>query len=459
MKHNRLNKRFSGLEDCPKECPPPYPSRFDCSIKNKTFNHLTALYPVKYDGKMQWVCQCNNCGGYYITTGKYLRSGHCKSCGCIASQKLRKDLTGKIIDGFEVLQYSFSISDRQLKQYLRGPCWLIKCPKCGLEFVESAEHIQRHSINCPQCDCNAASQYESKKALIILNTLKNSDHEHLRNVKTEYKFDNCFFKNKLPFDFYIPAFTYPDGLTTHEFLIEYDGPQHDKPSTWFGALSDTDSYKDFIGIQVRDWIKDMYCIEHDIPLIRIKHGSRNCKTWEEVYANSYIVGSAQGYDKIFDCYDIIENDIINNCKFTFNISSGIHCTFKCCKECGSNVCQNSELTKRSIVHSDIDTIINKYLSQNISKCITFQGLEPLDNLKQLLWFIYYFRKISNDDIIIWTGYTKKECDDLLHLITSKMKWSNIIIKFGRFVPNQKPHYDEVLGIELISDNQFAERIS
>ena len=36
---------------------------------------------------------------------------------------------------------------------------------------------------------------------------------------------------------------------------------------------------------------------------------------------------------------------------------------------------------------------------------------------------------------------------------------NIIIKFGRFIPNQEGHYDEVLGINLASKNQFGEKIS
>ena len=42
----------------------------------------------------------------------------------------------------------------------------------------------------------------------------------------------------------------------------------------------------------------------------------------------------------------------------------------------------------------------------------------------------------------------------------KVFWgfTNIIIKFGRYIPNQKPHYDEVLGVNLASDNQYAERI-
>jgi hypothetical protein len=67
-----------------------------------------------------------------------------------------------------------------------------------------------------------------------------------------------------------------------------------------------------------------------------------------------------------------------------------------------------------------------------------------------------FRYWSEDDIVIYTGYNKEE-------ILDKIEWLKlygpIIVKYGRFIPNQQPHHDEVLGIKLASDNQFAERIS
>lgn len=39
------------------------------------------------DGKAQWVCKCNLCGSYFVTTGKGLRTGKTKSCGCLVSKK------------------------------------------------------------------------------------------------------------------------------------------------------------------------------------------------------------------------------------------------------------------------------------------------------------------------------------------------------------------------------------
>ena len=38
-------------------------------------------------------------------------------------------------------------------------------------------------------------------------------------------------------------------------------------------------------------------------------------------------------------------------------------------------------------------------------------------------------------------------------------YKNIIIKYGRYITNQEKHYDEVLGVYLASENQYAERIS
>ena len=36
-------------------------------------------------------------------------------------------------------------------------------------------------------------------------------------------------------------------------------------------------------------------------------------------------------------------------------------------------------------------------------------------------------------------------------------YGNVVVKFGRYIPNQKHIFDEVLGVELASDNQYAER--
>ena len=59
-------------------------------------------------------------------------------------------------------------------------------------------------------------------------------------------------------------------------------------------------------------------------------------------------------------------------------------------------------------------------------------------------------------MVIYTGYYPQEIEEQVKALSS---YKNIIIKFGRYVPNSTPVYDEVLGVTLASDNQFAERIS
>ena len=62
----------------------------------------------------------------------------------------------------------------------------------------------------------------------------------------------------------------------------------------------------------------------------------------------------------------------------------------------------------------------------------------------------------DDTVVIYTGYYKEETSQQVQALRM---FDSIIIKFGRFIPNHKKHYDEVLGVELASDNQYAERIS
>lgn len=133
-----------------------------------------------------------------------------------------------------------------------------------------------------------------------------------------------------------------------------------------------------------------------------------------------------------------------------------YCTFKCDKECGEKICQNSELANLENIDISYSNIINRYLSNNLTSAIVCGGLEPLDSWEDLIKLIDEFRKVTDDDIVIYTGYNKNE---IKHYIQQLLQYKNIIIKFGRFKPNQQKHYDEVLGIYLASDNQYGERIN
>ena len=135
-----------------------------------------------------------------------------------------------------------------------------------------------------------------------------------------------------------------------------------------------------------------------------------------------------------------------------------HCSFKCDKENNCLMCQNSHLVHEPTHDVDIKMLVDRYISNPITKAVVFGGLEPFDTPEDLEYFINIIRLWHgrDDDIVIYTGYTEEELQDNPHFrhITSL---KNIIIKYGRFRPNQTPHYDEVLGVNLASDNQYARR--
>ena len=150
-----------------------------------------------------------------------------------------------------------------------------------------------------------------------------------------------------------------------------------------------------------------------------------------------------------------DEDFVNYKKPSMFISFP-SCTWKCDRECGKKVCQNGTLATTPNIEIDVKTIVDRYINNPITKAIVCGGLEPFDTWNDLQKFIIELRQKSQDDIVIYTGYKKEEISyavDWLNL------FPNIIVKFGRFVPDQQKHYDEVLGIYLASDNQYAERIS
>lgn len=128
------------------------------------------------------------------------------------------------------------------------------------------------------------------------------------------------------------------------------------------------------------------------------------------------------------------------------------CTFKCDKECGRPLCQNSGLAKEPIIEVDMNYIFQKYFENPLTKAIVFGGLEPFDSWDEMLCFITNFRLKNSDTIIIYTGYIEDEIKDKIKILSL---YENIIVKFGRYIPNEEPHYDPILGIKLASSNQYA----
>lgn len=119
---------------------------------------------------------------------------------------------------------------------------IITCPLHG-DFIQRAD-MHLHGQGCPSCN-------KSKGELLIEKYLIYNNLKYIPQMT----FDDCKYKNKLLFDFYLPELN---------MCIEYDGEQHFKPHYIWGEIS-------FNLTQIRDKIKNIYCKEKNINLLRIKY--------------------------------------------------------------------------------------------------------------------------------------------------------------------------------------------
>jgi len=167
---------------------------------------------------------------------------HLKGCGC-SECCVNKRLTTKIfIDKSKEIhnnKYDYS-----LVNYINNRIKVkIICPVHGIfEQIPNSHLLGNGCIYC-----NDSKGEKQIKA--ILNKL-NITYE------SQKKFDNCKYIKKLYFDFYLP---------NYNTCIEYDGLQHFKIIKQFGGE------KEFINIQNRDKIKNEYCKNNNIHLLRIKY--------------------------------------------------------------------------------------------------------------------------------------------------------------------------------------------
>ena len=120
-----------------------------------------------------------------------------------------------------------------------------KCSDC--KFKSSLKgYLNKHTKVCTGGEHISAGEYT------VRNVLESLSIQYAR----EMRFADCRDKQSLPFDFYLP---------NHRIAIEFDGEQHFAPNDRFGGL------EAFQLGQAHDAIKNAYCIEKNIYLLRIKH--------------------------------------------------------------------------------------------------------------------------------------------------------------------------------------------
>lgn len=124
-----------------------------------------------------------------------------------------------------------------------------RCKLCG-HFWNPIGRSLKSGQGCPHCTMSKG-EIRVKKYL------------ELNNIPymSQKSFDDCFDENKLKFDFYLP---------NYNTIIEYDGEQHFKPVDFAnkGIEWATNLYNKNV---TRDSIKNKYCEDNNINLIRIPY--------------------------------------------------------------------------------------------------------------------------------------------------------------------------------------------
>lgn len=132
-----------------------------------------------------------------------------------------------------------------LEKYINSRTPILhKCLKDNYKWKASPNSILS-GTGCPKCN---ESHGERQIGLWL-------DKKTIKYEK-EKRFNDCKSKKTLPFDFYLPDYN---------IAIEYDGGQHFKPIKHFGGD------KAFEYTVKHDQIKNEYCKNNDIPLLRIPY--------------------------------------------------------------------------------------------------------------------------------------------------------------------------------------------
>ena len=216
-------------------------------LTGRQFNRLTVLYDTgrKQGNEHIWHCKCE-CGNECDVVGVSLRANRTKSCGCLKKESDRStkntwtDLTGQKFGHLTVIERVESDKYGHAR-------WRCKCDCLNqTELIVFADNLRRGHTR--SCGCDRRSHGE----LIIEELLKEHNIPYIQEYKA-FKFSSGTWAR---FDFYI----------NNQYIIEYDGETHFNYNLHGWHTKDSLQAQ-----QERDIIKNQWCKDNNIPLIRIPY--------------------------------------------------------------------------------------------------------------------------------------------------------------------------------------------
>lgn len=209
-------------------------------LHDNFYDYSKVVYKNK-DTKIEIGCPIH--GSFWQIPADHLRPYGCKKCANEASKIGYDEFVRRSnIKHNNKYDYSKVVYNRCDERVCIG------CPKHGdfWQFVTGHMHSGYGCIVCAR-----EEMYKSKPVQKIKDYL--SENNYI--FSTEQSFPECKNENTLPFDFYLPDYN---------LCIEYDGEQHYKAIPFFGGE------EKFIKQQINDRIKNQYCKDNNINLLRIR---------------------------------------------------------------------------------------------------------------------------------------------------------------------------------------------
>lgn len=216
-------------------------------LTNQRFGRLIVIEKTdkRKCNSVVWKCKCD-CGNECEAVAATLKRGKKQSCGCLKKESDRKpkgnviDLTGQKFGHLTVIERKGSDS--------RGEAvWDCNCD-CGNKNIISVLGSNLRNGHTISCGCERRSKGE-----IAIAKLLDSHNIKYETEKSLFKFSSG--KNAR-FDFFVE----------NEYIIEYDGETH-----YMSNLHGWHTQIQLIAQQERDMIKNKWCEDNNIPLIRIPY--------------------------------------------------------------------------------------------------------------------------------------------------------------------------------------------
>ena len=220
-------------------------------VKNELNNRYGKLTVIDYIGinnhHAEWQCKCD-CGNIITAKGDLLRNGSVTSCGCSKIIDETNNRYGKL----------FVIS----MAYIDNHCafWNCKCD-CGNEIIVAGNHLR--TGHTTSCGC-IKSVGEMRINMILSQANINYSTQYTVFIdKAYYRFDCAIL----------------DDNNNLIRLVEFDGEQHYEESNFY----------DYQTTHHNDLLKNQYCKENNIPLVRIPYWERNNITLDLILGNKYLI--------------------------------------------------------------------------------------------------------------------------------------------------------------------------